>query len=93
MPHMRAMAVERKGWVDEQTFDSGNALAQVLPGAISVQIAAYIGLQIRGLAGALTACTGYILPAFLLMLGLSALYERWHDAARLLQDSAACAPW
>ena len=81
VPHMRAMAVERKRWVDEQTFDSGNAMAQVLPGAISVQVAAYIGLQIRGLAGALTACTGYILPAFLFMLGLSALYTRWHTTA------------
>lgn len=81
VPQMRAMAVKRNGWVDEQTFDSGNAMAQLLPGAISVQVAAYIGLQIRGLAGALAACTGYILPAFLLMLGLSFLYTRWHDAA------------
>ena len=81
MPHMRAMAVERKRWVDGKTFDSGNAMAQVLPGAISVQVAAYIGLQIRGLAGALAACTGYILPAFLFMLGLSALYTRWHTTA------------
>ena len=81
VPHIRALAVDRKVWVDEQTFDSGNAMAQVVPGAISVQVAAYVGLQVRGLAGALAACTGFILPAFLLMLGLSALYMRFHDAA------------
>ena len=52
-----------------------------VPGAISVQVAAFIGLQMRGLAGAAAACTGYILPAFLFMLGLSALYEHWHNAA------------
>jgi chromate transporter len=81
VPHIRAMAVEQKGWVDEQTFDNGNAMAQVVPGAISVQVAAYTGLQIRGLAGACAACTGYILPSFLLMLFFSALYERWHEGA------------
>jgi chromate transporter len=81
VPQMRVMAVELKGWVDEQTFDRGTALAQMLPGAISVQVATYIGLQLRGLAGACAACTGYILPSFLLMLGLSALYARWHYAA------------
>jgi chromate transporter len=46
-----------------------------------VQVAAYIGLQIRGIAGACAACTGYILPSFLLMLFLSELYERWHEGA------------
>jgi len=80
VPHIRALAVDRKGWIDGRTFDSGSAMAQVLPGAITVQITAYIGLQVRGLAGAITACTGYILPPFLLMLGLSALYTHWHDA-------------
>jgi len=81
VPHIRTMIVDRKGWVDGHTFDSGNALAQVVPGAISVQVAAFVGLQVRGLAGAAAASAGYILPAFLFMLGLSALYERWHDTA------------
>jgi chromate transporter len=81
VPHIRVMAVERKGWIDAETFDRGNALAQVVPGAISVQVAAFVGLQIRGFAGAAAACTGYVLPAFLFMLGLAALYEHWRNAA------------
>ena len=81
VPHMRQMVVAQKCWIDAETFDRGNALAQIVPGAISVQVAAFVGLQLRGLAGAAAACTGFVLPAFLLMLGLSALYERWHDAA------------
>ncbi len=81
MPHIRMMAVEKKCWLDAETFDRGTALAQVVPGAISVQVAAFVGLQLRGLAGAAAACTGYILPAFLFMLGLSACYEHWHHAA------------
>src|SRR5512137_994920 len=80
VPHIRVMAVEKKCWIDAETFDRGNALAQVVPGAISVQVAAFVGLQMRGLAGAAAACAGYILPAFLFMLGLAALYEHWHNA-------------
>jgi chromate transporter len=81
VPHMRELVVERKGWVDGGTFDNGAAMAQVLPGAISVQTAAYIGLHLRGIPGAFIACSGYILPPFLLMLALSALYGRWHEGA------------
>ena len=81
VPHIRTMTVDRKGWVDGQTFDRGSALAQAVPGAISVQVAAFVGMQVRGLAGAAAAAAGYILPAFLFMLGLSALYEHWHTAA------------
>ena len=49
VPYMRALAVERRRWVDPEGFDRANAIAQVVPGAISVQVAAYVGLRLRGL--------------------------------------------
>jgi chromate transporter len=36
---------------------------------------------VRGLAGALAACAGYIIPPFFMMLSLSILYERFNGAA------------
>lgn len=44
-----------------------------------MQMAAYVGLRARGGPGALAAYTGFGLPAFLLMLGLSALYFSTRD--------------
>ena len=42
-----------------------------------VQLATYVGQRLRGPVGALAGALGFILPAFLLMLGLSWLYVRY----------------
>ena len=72
--YIRKMAVERKHWLDGEIFDDGVALCQAIPGATAMQVAAYTGLRIRGIGGALAAYVGFGLPAFLLMMVLSALY-------------------
>ena len=72
--YIRTMAVEREKWLDDTTFNSGVSLCQTLPGATAMQVAAYTGLKVRGLAGAIAAFTGFGLPAFVLMMMLSALY-------------------
>lgn len=72
--YIRQMAVERKHWLDEQDFDNGVALCQAIPGATAMQMAAYVGLSVRGIAGAATSFVGFGLPAFGFMLALSALY-------------------
>ncbi|MCX6682763.1 MAG: chromate transporter, partial [Methanoregula sp.] len=72
--YIRTMAVEREKWLDDATFNSGVSLCQTLPGATAMQVAAYTGLKVRGLAGAIAAFTGFGLPAFVLMMVLSALY-------------------
>ena len=72
--YIRKMVVGKKGWLDGVTFDDGIALCQAIPGATAMQVAAYSGLRIRGTVGALAAFVGFGLPAFLLMMALSALY-------------------
>jgi chromate transporter len=81
VPYIRAMAVERKRWIDESSFSLGMSLTQLLPGATAMQMAAYVGLRVRGGAGALAAYVGFGLPAFLLMLGLTVLYFSARDVA------------
>jgi chromate transporter len=71
---MRKMAVTQRHWIDPESFQSGVALCQTIPGATVMQMAAYIGLRIRGLRGALASYIGFCTPAFLLMMALSALY-------------------
>ena len=72
--YIRSMAVEREKWLDDTTFNNGVSLCQAVPGATAMQVAAYVGLKIRGLAGAIAAFIGFGLPAFVLMMVLSALY-------------------
>ena len=76
--YMGELAVKRKGWLDEGAFEGGVALAQAVPGATAMQTAAYTGLRAAGIPGALASYTGFGLPAFCLMLLLSALYGATH---------------
>ncbi|MBI2533801.1 MAG: chromate transporter, partial [Deltaproteobacteria bacterium] len=72
------MAVERRNWLDGGSFRDGVALCQMIPGATAMQVSAYVGFKVRRVAGAAAAFIGFGLPAFLLMVGLSAFYVRFH---------------
>jgi chromate transporter len=76
---IRRRVVDEKRWLDQGEFLDGLALCQVVPGATVVQLATYVGQRLRGPAGALAGALGFILPAFLLMLGLSWLYLRYGE--------------
>jgi len=72
--YIRRLSVEEKGWLDERSFRDGVALCTTVPGATAMQVAAYVGLRIRGVYGAAVSYIGFGLPAFLFMMILSALY-------------------
>jgi len=76
--YIRKMAVEKKHWLDEPSARDGVALCQTIPGATAIQMSAYVGLRVRGVAGAAASFVGFGLPAFLFMMILSALYARTH---------------
>jgi chromate transporter len=78
---IRRRVVVEKNWLSQQEFLDGLALCQLVPGATMVQLATYVGYRLRQTAGALAAAGAFILPAFLLMLGLSCLYFRYGNLA------------
>jgi chromate transporter len=73
--HIRKHVVDKREWIDAENFDSGLALCQVIPGAIVMQLVAYIGLKIKGIPGAVISFFAFGLPSFLIMFLLSVLYE------------------
>ncbi len=68
--------VEEEGWVSSQTFRKTLAVYQVLPGPEAHELCVYFGRIRGGKAGAFMAGLGFMLPGFLLMLGLSILYVK-----------------
>ena len=84
VPYIGKMAVEQRRWLDENTFRDGVALCQTLPGATAMQVAAYVGFRARGVAGAGASFIGFGLPAFLLMVGLSAFYVSSHTLPQVV---------
>ena len=72
--HIRQFAVEKKQWLDDASFRTGLAICQTIPGATTMQTAAYVGLRARGMSGAAASFIGFGLPAFLMIMVLSVLY-------------------
>jgi chromate transporter len=71
---VRREIVQKRGWLDDQQFLSGYALSQLVPGATNVNLAVFIGTQLRGVPGALACFAGLTAPPLLLMLVLGAIY-------------------
>jgi chromate transporter len=81
---IRELSTERNQWLAENDFKNGVALCQSIPGATAIQMAAYVGIKVRGIAGALAAYIGFGLPAFIFMLRLSVLYAQFNNLPKFI---------
>jgi chromate transporter len=75
----RHEVVQKRGWLDDQQFLSGYALSQLVPGATNVNLAVFIGTQMRGTAGAIACFCG--LTALPLVIVLLAGFAYLHAPA------------
>src|SRR6476469_8339479 len=75
--------VDEEGWIDERTFQRQLAVYQVLPGPEAHELCVYFGRLRGGKLGGFLAGLGFMLPGFLLMLGLSILYVEANLAGQL----------
>lgn len=74
MAQMEEELARRKKWVSVEHFAEMYAVFKVLPGTLSTQMAIYLGQRRCGRLGGVLAGVSFILPSFLLVLGLSYLY-------------------
>ena len=70
----RREVVQKRGWLDDKQFLSGYALSQLVPGATNVNLAVFIGTQMRGAAGAIACFCGLTALPVAIVLGLGILY-------------------
>src|SRR5438045_3083196 len=72
--HMQKDLVEERRWVSKQDYLEGLAFSQLSPGPLAAQLAMYLGWLRAGAIGATVVGIAFILPSFLMVLVLSALY-------------------
>ncbi len=72
--YMRKDLVDEGRLIDEATYNLSLALAQIMPGPLAAQTAIAIGYFQAGVLGATLVGLAFILPSFLMVLGLSWLY-------------------
>ncbi|KKM10487.1 hypothetical protein SY88_12345 [Clostridiales bacterium PH28_bin88] len=68
-----------RGWLSEEEFLDTLAVAQTVPGVLAVNTGLYVGYRAGGLAGALTATLGAVLPSFLIILAIAMFIPRYQQ--------------
>ena len=75
--YMQRDLVEQRRWISRQDYMEGLALAQLAPGPLAAQLAIYLGWIRAGTLGATLVSVAFVLPSFLMVLALSAVYVRF----------------
>src|SRR5712664_794393 len=75
--HMQKDLVEERKWVSSQDYVEGLAFSQLSPGPLAAQLAMYLGWVRAGTLGATLTGAAFVLPSFLMVLALAALYVHY----------------
>jgi chromate transporter len=79
--YMQRDLVERKRWISKEDYLEGLALAQLAPGPLAAQLAIYLGWVRGRVLGATLIGAAFILPSFVMVLAISAVYVRFGGLA------------
>lgn len=72
--YMHRDLVEAKGWITDEEYKEGLALAQLAPGPLAAQLAIYIGFVHYRIVGATLVGIAFVLPSFAMVLGIGHAY-------------------
>jgi chromate transporter len=75
--YMQKDLVEERRWISKEDYVEGLALAQLAPGPLAAQLAIYLGWVRGRVLGATLVGLAFVLPSFLMVLALAALYLRF----------------
>ena len=71
------ICVEKKQWITHDEMMNITVIAESTPGPIAINCATYVGYKQKGIAGALTATTGMILPSFCIIFAISRFLDHF----------------
>lgn len=89
---MHRELVDERRWIGERRFLHALSFCTLLPGPEAQQLAIYLGWLLNGTAGGLVAGTLFVLPGYLALLALSAVYAQWGDTSVVTAVFAGLAP-
>lgn len=76
---MHRELVEERRWISESRFLHALNFCMLLPGPEAQQLATYVGWLLHGTRGGIVAGTLFVLPGFLVILGLSSAYALFQE--------------
>ena len=72
--------VNTRHWLTLEEFGNFQAISQITPGPIGINLATFLGYQQGGILGGLVATIGLLLPSFFLMSLAVHSYGRWQHS-------------
>ncbi len=69
--------VIRRKWISKEEFLTMTAISESTPGPMAVNSATYLGYQMGGFAGALTATIAVCIPSFLIIYLISLFFDQF----------------
>ena len=79
MPIIQHQVVDLHGWLNLTEFADIISISQMTPGPIAINSATFVGMRIAGLAGAIVATIGCVLPSCIIVLILARLYLKYKE--------------
>jgi chromate transporter len=89
---MHRMLVDELRWVGERRFLHALNYCMLLPGPEAQQLAIYLGWLLNGTGGGFVAGVLFVLPGFVALMALSAIYAAFGDTVGLEALFAGVAP-
>ncbi len=71
---LRRLVVEQRHWIDQHEFEDALAACNLLPGPASTQLSIFLARRVGGPRGAVVGGLGFILPAVIVIIALSAVF-------------------
>jgi chromate transporter len=71
---LRRLVVQRRRWIQEDELEHAIAACNLLPGPASTQLAIYCARRLAGPSGAVVGGLGFIAPAVVMIIALSAVF-------------------
>jgi chromate transporter len=84
---MEKEVVERRRWLAPEDFAQSVAMGTITPGPMFFAAAVFVGYRLRGLAGAVVCGAGTLLPSFVLVVVMAALYVQAEQNAWIMAAS------
>ncbi len=85
IPLMQREVVERRRWMDAETFLDVLSLSQAMPGVFAVNMATQVGYRLRGVRGSAAAIAGNVLMPIALILLIAIFFRRFKEAPAVEQ--------
>jgi len=79
LPLIQNQVVDLHGWITLKEYTDLITIAEMTPGPIGINAAAFVGVRIAGVPGSIIATVGCVLPPFLFVLLLVRLYLKYKN--------------